>query len=601
MLRTEYPRPQFVRDQWQNLNGEWDFAYDNTDVGLSEKWYKEADKFEHKIQVPFVYQSKLSGIDEYKLQDIVWYHRVFDWHKREDERCILHFGAVDYQADVFVNGDFVGQHIGGHTSFSIDITNYLLDDLVQTIVVRAWDPHDDETIPRGKQFWEAESRSIWYTNSTGIWQTVWLEAVNQDHLEKVLFTPDLDRGQVLISAKVPKRSIGLKLRYSITFKDITICEDEMKIINANPERTVDIYDQKIFRSNFHDNGWTWTPESPNLFDVLLELVTEDEIVLDTVTSYFGMRKVHAENGMIFLNNQPYYQKLVLDQGYWPEGLLTAPSDEAFIEDIRLAKEMGFNGCRKHQKVEDPRFLYWADRMGFIVWGECASTITYTPLAASRLTQEWIEIVERDYNHPSIVTWVPLNESWGVPDIHLDKQQQSFSLSIYHFLHALDTTRLVISNDGWEMTDTDICAIHNYNHGQAHELRKYEHFKRTLSDVTGLIHMPPGKWDTFAEGFSYQGQPILLTEFGGIGYKIGEQAGWGYTSVDDPDQFVEEYARIMAAVFESQALWGFCYTQLTDVEQEINGILTYDRQPKVELAKIKEINSQFYPERIYINN
>lgn len=600
MLRTEYPRPQFVRDQWQNLNGEWSFIFDSGDVGLKEKWYDESVKFEKKIQVPFVYQSKLSGIDNRDDCDIVWYRRKFDWHQQEDMRCLLHFGAVDYQADIYVNGDYVGQHVGGHTSFSFDITNYLLADLEQTITVRAWDPHDDEAIPRGKQFWESESRSIWYTNSTGIWQTVWLETVNQNHINKVVFTPDVDCGQVRINIHTPRSSLGLILHYKITFKDMVICEDKIKVFSTNLERNIEIYDQKIFRSNFHDDGWTWTPENPNLFDVELELVDESGIVLDAVTSYFGMRKIHTENGMVFLNNKPYYQKLVLDQGYWPEGLLTAPNDEAFIEDIRLAKSMGFNGCRKHQKVEDPRFLYWADHIGFIVWGECASTVVYTPLAASRLLQEWVEIVDRDYNHPSIVTWVPLNESWGVPDIHSNKRQQSFSVGIYNLLHALDGTRLVISNDGWEMTDTDICAIHNYNHGQEYELCKYEHFKRTLRDVSGLIHLPPGKWDIFSEGFSYKGQPILLTEFGGIGYKIGEQTGWGYTSVEDEAQFVSEYARIMEAVFASQALWGFCYTQLTDVEQEINGILTYDRQPKVNLTQIKEINSQFYPERIYIN-
>lgn len=238
-----------------------------------------------------------------------------------------------------------------------------------------------------------------------------------------------------------------------------------------------------------------------------------------------------------------------------------------------------------------------DRLGFLVWGECASAPVYTPEAAARLTQEWIEVVERDYNHPSIITWVPLNESWGVPEIHLNKQQQHFSVSIYNFLHALDTTRLVISNDGWEMTETDICAIHNYSHGAKEEKKKYEHFKRTLADVEGLIHLPPGKWNTFAAGFEYQGQPILLTEFGGVGYRTGEQSGWGYTSVQNKDEFLEEYARIMAAIYESKALWGYCYTQLADVEQEINGILTYDRQPKVNLDEIKKINDQFYPERI----
>ncbi|MBL1226573.1 glycoside hydrolase family 2 protein [Enterococcus sp. BWR-S5] len=599
MMRVEYPRPQFRRESFLILNGEWSFAFDDENSGLEESWYEHSKAFHQTIQVPFVYQASLSGIDDRSVHDIVWYQKGFDWEKRKNKKTLLHFGAVDYQADVYVNDRYVGQHIGGHTSFSFDITNFLVDGQ-QSITVRAWDPHDDETIPRGKQFWEAESRGIWYTNSTGIWQTVWLEEVDTRHIEKVAFTPNLDEGSVLLSVTVPKQALGSVLRYKISFKDTVIVEDQTTLLSPCTKRSVDIYNHKIFRTNFHDHGWTWSPEHPNLFDVSLELLVDGEVT-DCVESYFGMRKIHVENGMIFLNNQPYYQKLILDQGYWPEGLLTAPSDAAFIKDIQLAKEMGFNGCRKHQKVEDPRYLYWADKLGFIVWGECASAPVYTSDAAARLTQEWVEIIERDYNHPSIVTWVPLNESWGIPDIHLNTQQQSFSRSIYHYLHALDTTRLVISNDGWEMTETDICAIHNYSHGEKEEVKKYRYFKDSLADVEGLIQHPPGKWATFAKGFAYQNQPILLTEFGGIGYEIGGQTGWGYTSAGNEAEFLDDYGRIMDAIYSSRALWGYCYTQLADVEQEINGLLTYDRQPKVSLEAIKEINDQYHPERIFIGN
>ncbi|MGL4696579.1 glycoside hydrolase family 2 protein [Enterococcus larvae] len=597
MMRVEYPRPQFMREKFLVLNGEWSFAFDDENNGMEERWYRDSEVFTKKIQIPFVYQSVLSGVDDRTVHDIVWYRRVFEWKKNSGKRVFLHFGAVDYQADIYVNGLYVGRHIGGHTSFSFDITHFLTDDH-QSIVVRAWDPHDDETIPRGKQFWEAESRGIWYTNSTGIWQTVWLEEVDDAHIEKIEFTPNLDEGNVLLAVTIPKQAVGCTLRYSIFFKGTLICEDQAALLNPCTKRSVDIYNEKIFRTNFHDHGWTWSPEQPNLFDVHLELIVDGEVT-DEVSSYFGMRKIHVEDGMTFLNNQPYYQKLVLDQGYWPEGLLTAPSDDDFVKDIQLAKEMGFNGCRKHQKVEDPRYLYWADKLGFIVWGECASAPIYTAGAAAKLTQEWVEIIERDYNHPSLVTWVPLNESWGIPDIHLNLQQQSFSRSMYNFLHALDTTRLVISNDGWEMTETDVCAIHNYSHGQKEEVKKYRYFKDSLADVKGLIQHPPGKWATFAKGHHYKNQPILLTEFGGIGYELGGQAGWGYTSVDNEEQFLDDYGRIMDAVYSSSALWGYCYTQLTDVEQEINGLLTYDRQPKVSLEAIRKINDQYHPERIFI--
>jgi len=293
--------------------------------------------------------------------------------------------------------------------------------------------------------------------------------------------------------------------------------------------------------------------------------------------------------MVYLNNRPYYQKLVLDQGYWPDGLLTAPTDEDLKKDIELTKEMGFNGCRKHQKVEDPRFMYWADKLGFLVWGECAAPPYFSESAVSRLTREWIEIIERDYNHPSLVAWVPINESWGVPFINHNKQQQNHSLAMYHLIHSLDTTRLVISNDGWELTKTDICAIHNYNHGGKDEVTKYEYYKDSLSTKESILKSQPAHRNIYADGFAHEGEPILLTEFGGIGFKVGEDAGWGYTSVKTEDEFVEDYKRVMEAVYASKVLHGYCYTQLTDVEQEINGLLTYHREPKCDLKKIKEIN------------
>lgn len=595
-MRSEYPRPQFVRKDWQNLNGEWAFAFDDKDMGKRDQWFIKTEVFDKKIQVPFVYQTKLSGINSQEIHDIVWYQKQFNWTESPNKRCLLHFGAVDYQAEVYVNGLLAGTHTGGHTPFSLDISQ-LVKENDNILTVRVQDFHDSEEIPRGKQFWKPESSGIWYTNTTGIWQTVWLEPVEEFFIKNVKFTPNIDNGTVDIAIKINKLAANQYIRYSISFKGELLVEDVIKVATQEIIRTVDIYDKTIFRSNFHDDGWTWSPRTPNLFDVELELEDQQKGILDHVSSYFGMRKVHTENGMVFLNNQPFYQKLVLDQGYWPDGLLTAPTDEDFKKDIQLAKDMGFNGCRKHQKIEDPRFLYWADQMGYIIWGECASTISYSPDAVTNLTNEWFEIIERDYNHPSIITWVPLNESWGVPEIHSNKQQQSFSQGIYYMLHALDRTRLVISNDGWEMTETDICAIHNYSHGQKNEINKYNHFRKTLKNVEGLVHMPPGKWAIFAEGFEYKGQPILLTEFGGIGYKVNGQVGWGYTTVENDDQYLEDYKRIMDAIYDSEALWGYCYTQLTDVEQEINGILTYDRQPKVDLQKIKEINDQYFPERI----
>ncbi|MFB3161523.1 sugar-binding domain-containing protein [Neobacillus sp. 179-J 1A1 HS] len=594
MMRQEYPRPQLRRKNWLNLNGTWQFAFDDQNEGVKEAWQTNAAAFTKEINVPFAYQTKLSGVEDHSFHDHVWYRREFtvpsDW---KGQQFILHFGAVDYRAWVYVNEQLIGFHEGGNVSFSFDVTHYL-NGGTEVVVVRVEDPSTDETIPRGKQYWIEKSDSIWYTRTSGIWQTVWMEAVNPVHFSKVKFTPDVDHGAVHLELEVEGEFLGKQAEVEISFKGETVAKDVIHLFAKNAQRSINLFQNKIFRTPFHHNGWCWTPENPNLFDVKLT-IKENSSILDEIEAYFGMRKIHTEDGMVYLNNKPYYQKLVLDQGYWPEGLLTAPSDEALKLDIELAKEMGFNGCRKHQKVEDPRFLYWADQLGFLVWGECAASPSYNDQAAARLTREWIEIIERDYNHPSIVAWVPLNESWGIPNVREDKQQQNHSLAMYHLVKSLDATRLVISNDGWELTRSDICAIHNYNHGNDNEKAKYEHYKQSISTKEHLLQSQPAKRKIYANGFEHQGEPIILTEFGGIGFKVGEDAGWGYTSVTGSDEFTADYQRIMEAVYASKALHGYCYTQLTDVEQEINGLLTYDRKPKCELKEIRKINDMWHAE------
>lgn len=594
-FRSEYPRPQLVRDRWVNLNGEWQFTFDDQNVGLKEKWFQAGYHFAKKIIVPFAYQTKLSGINDPGFHDHVWYRREFTIPKNwNNQRVILHFGAVDYRAWIYINGQYAGFHEGGHVAFSLDITANLTW-CTESIVVRVEDPSEDETIPRGKQFWVEKSASIWYTRTTGIWQTVWLEPINPTSISKLRLTPNVDHGDIMVEFDVVGDFINKNVDIEISFRGEKIAKDIMTVFESYNKCSINLYKRNIFRTSFHNEGWNWSPESPNLFDIKITLRDdENKTILDTIDSYFGMRKIHQENGMVYLNNKPYYQKLVLDQGYWPEGLLTSPSDEDLKRDIELALEMGFNGCRKHQKVEDPRFLFWADKLGFLVWGECASSPSYSEDAAIRLTKEWLEIIERDYNHPSIVAWVPLNESWGVPSIKNNKQHQHHSLAMYHLIHSLDKTRLVISNDGWELTETDICAIHNYNHGTNDEKAKYEEFKGSLSTKETLLSSRPAGRGIYADGFQHQGEPILLTEFGGIGFAVGEDNGWGYTSVKDVAEFVADYRRVLEAVYASKALHGYCYTQLTDVEQEINGILSYNREPKCDLSKIKEINDLWHP-------
>lgn len=577
--RNEYPRPQFVRSQWMNLNGEWDFNFDDENIGLKGKWYENfiGDK---KIVVPFAYQTKLSGINDASFHDIVWYRRKFtipqQWKGKD---ILLNFGAVDYRAWVFVNGQLTMFHEGGNTTFSIDITDFLLADTENELVLRVEDPSEDTTIPRGKQYWHEKSQSIFYTRTTGIWQTVWIEPVDKCRIKSVRWTPDIDNGDIILEFDVNSIFEGLELQVEISFKGKKLVNDKIMIYEAYNKRVYNIRNRFVERSNIHDSGWYWTPETPNLFDVALSLYRGSDVA-DSVATYFGMRKVSVRYGKFHLNNFPYYQRLVLDQGYFPESLLTAPTGEALKEDILLAKEMGFNGARKHQKVEDPIYLYWADTLGFIIWGEMANCVEYSEESVERITKEWIEAVNRDYNHPSIVVWVPINESWGVSRIAHEKKQQHHSLSLYYLTKAIDDTRLVISNDGWEHTKSDLCTIHNY--------KGPEELACAYATLEKAINATPANRLIYAEGYKYGGEPILITEFGGIAYRVGEE-GWGYSAVTNAEALIESYEAVTMAIKNNPLLHGYCYTQLTDVEQEINGLLTYNRKPKCDLKRIQMIN------------
>ncbi|GKS81344.1 beta-glucuronidase [Ligilactobacillus pabuli] len=590
MYRTEYPEPQFQRQNWINLNGSWDFSFDDQNSGVKESWFAKHE-WDQKIEVPFAYQTKLSGIDDQSEHGVVWYQRKFTTEISDSETTILHFGAVDFTTDVWLDGQHIGSHSGGHTSFSFDISEYLDQKEEHVLTVRAEDPVRDEELTRGKQNWTGESAGIWYTNTTGIWQTVWLERKPVTRLANVKYFPDVDHGSIKITGEIDNFVAGTEVTATIKFEGKQVAKLSVYPEEKSFEIGVNLLGKHIFRIGYHNEGWLWSPEHPHLFTVDFT-TTAPDATPDQVSSYFGMRKIHTAKGMVYLNNRPYYQKLVLDQGYWPDSLLTAPEDEAFKKDIKLAKEMGFNGARLHQKVEDPRFLYWADQLGFITWGECAAAPVFTNKAEITLYKEWTEIVERDFNHPSIVTWVPVNESWGVPQVQIDRQQQHFTQALYHLVHSLDPTRLVQSNDGWAQTETDICAVHNYAHGAKDDKDTYDYYTETLSSWEKIIRNPP-VWDIFAEGFSYQGQPILLTEFGGIGYnKQDATKGWGYTGAQSDEEYVSEYQRIMDAVSQSHCLNGIVYTQLADTEQEVNGLLTVDHEPKVDPKLIKKANEFF---------
>jgi beta-galactosidase/beta-glucuronidase len=424
---TIHPRPQLRRESWLELSGTWQFAYDDGDVGVRDGWAERPDCFDRQITVPFPPESVASGIGDRSEHPVVWYRRIFLLGEvpgmGRGSTLLLHFGAVDYEASVWVNGVPVGRHQGGHSSFSLDVTQALVPGEEQAIVVRAEDRPRDLTQPRGKQTWEQEPRRIWYHRTTGIWQPVWLEAVGATHVAELRWTPDTPRGRLGVDVRLnrePDAGVALRLRLSI-HGDL-LADDRYVVMRQESRRDIGLQpgSNAAVRA-----ALLWSPTTPNLLDA--ELVLEDARgeTLDAVQSYVGLRSMEATDGLFLLNGRPSYLRFVLAQNYWPESHLAAPSADELRREAELVKALGFNGVRIHQKVEDPRFLYWCDRIGLFVWAEMANAYVFSPEAIERFTREWLDVVRRDYSHPSIVTWVPFNESWGVPNLPGDPAQRDF--------------------------------------------------------------------------------------------------------------------------------------------------------------------------------
>jgi beta-galactosidase/beta-glucuronidase len=576
--RPEYPRPQFARGDWLNLNGTWEFEFDDRDVGLRDDWAHSVRPFANRIRVPFAFETKLSGIGDSSFHSCVWYRRKFsvpkDWNGK---LILLHFGAVDYHAAVWVNGILVATHEGGHTPFQCEIAGTLKKGK-GTVVVRAQDPATDRYIPRGKQHWEEQPAGIFYARTTGIWQSVWLEPVPQSYLQSARITPHRD-GSLLVETCIVNPGESQFVRATVT-REGKPAAQALSLADG-PRARIEL---KVPEPDL------WSPDAPNLYDLSLELGAPEGTV-DIVRSYCGFRSVSTADGQIFLNGMPCYLKTVLDQGYWPDSNLTPPSDEAIEFDLRAAKAMGFNGVRKHQKVEDPRYLYWADRLGMLVSAEMANAYLFNSDAVARITREWIEVVNRDYNHPCIVIWVPINESWGVPNIG-DPSQRAHLKALYYLTKSLDNTRLVIDNDGWEHTEvTDLFAIHDYTTTGAELLARYaaHGVPATLINDLHKFYLAPGH--------SYNGSPVFLSEFGGIAYVLPDDRAkvppnaWGYSGVEGTqEEALERIGSLYRAISRIQKIRGICYTQLYDVEQEVNGLLTYDRRCKFDPALIANFNS-----------
>lgn len=575
--RPEYPRPDFEREEWLNLNGEWEFEFDDDEVGEKEEWYRDKS-FSRKILVPFCYQSEKSGIHDTSLREVFWYRRSFDIPESfKGKRIFLHFGAVDYYAKVWINGTYMGSHKGGYVPFKFDITS-TVKEKGNSIVVRVEDRYDTVQ-PRGKQFWKQKPDRCWYTASSGIWQTVWLETAGDISIERIRITPDIDRRCATAEIHLDTVPKDAKIKLRLSYHGETVGNFEFDVYHRITTYTIDIKEVDDIDEWHH-----WTPWEPNLYDVEVILLT-GAAKQDKVKTYFGMRKISVKGDMILLNNRPLYQKLILDQGYWPESLLTPPSDEAIKYDIEMTKKMGYNGARKHQKIEDPRYYYWADKLGLLVWGEMPSAYNFNAEEIENVTKEYTEFINRDYNHPCIIVWVPLNESWGVRNILTDKKQQDFGRMLYYLTKALDSMRLVSTNDGWEQVKSDINAIHDYE-------ARGEAFAKKYADPTKLYEGSVSWRMLYADDTKYEGQPVMITEYGGIAFASnadGENWGYGYGVKDEAD-FFERYEGLVKAIRNTPYIRGYCYTQLTDVMQEVNGLMTADRKMKVDIERVKKVNS-----------
>ena len=568
--RAEYPRPQFERQEWINLNGTWDFEFDFGKSGMDRELFK-AGSLSQEITVPFCPESELSGIGHTDFINCVWYRRDISIPEEWNGKNIyLNFGAVDYAAEIFIDGILAGRHYGGSSSFSIDLSGHVEAGKIHNLVIRVEDNQRSGEQSVGKQCSTFNSAGCFYTRTTGIWQTVWMEAVDRHGLKRVTMRPDIDQCQLMVMPEFLSESdctleVVMKDGEKTVAKRTVACSNHACIV-------LPLKKMKL-----------WSPEDPFLYDVDFHVKDAGGNVLDHVKSYAGMRKIHISDGKVYLNNREYFQRLVLDQGFYPDGIWTAPSDEALRHDIELAKAAGFNGARLHQKVFEERYFYWADRLGYLTWGEGPSygMNVNNEIAARNFLSEWLEIVVRDRNHPSLVTWTPFNETWDSQDGTYPR----FVRDIYAETKAADPTRPINDASGDDHVMTDIWSVHNSE-------QDGDKLKEQLALTEGR---EPYRHSYEKEFLAvYGGQPYILDEFGGIGWMSPEERkhSWGYGNLPQTEEeFYSRLDKMVKAVASLEHIAGFCYTQLTDVEQEKNGIYKYDRTEKLDIEKVRHIFMQ----------
>ncbi|MDX2088700.1 MAG: glycoside hydrolase family 2 TIM barrel-domain containing protein [Kofleriaceae bacterium] len=579
LARGAHPRPQLQRDRWRVLDGLWDFTFDD-----GAQWAEPRDvTFDRQIRVPYPPESTASRIGDPGFHPVCWYRTTLRIEAGErDQRLLLHFGAVDYHAKVWANGQLVAEHHGGHTPFTADLTPILVRDATIELVVRATDDPFNLAQPRGKQDWLAEPHQIWYPRTTGIWQSVWLEPVPFTSIHHLAWTPHLEHWQIAVDVELAGPiEPGMSIRIRLGQGEQVLADDRYGITTNEVVRRIAFPDPGI---DDYRNHLLWTPTHPTLIEAIVELWRGDRCI-DAVWSYTALRSVGVQSNRFLLNGRPFFLKMVLDQGYWPETLLAPPNVAALRSDVEHTIALGFNGVRKHQKIEDERWLFFCDLLGLLVWEEMPSPYRFTPASVHQLVDEWTEAIRRDASHPCICAWVPLNESWGVPDLPTNPAHRSYVCALYHLTKTLDPTRPVVGNDGWEHVATDIITIHDYASNPAVLRARYATPESV--DIVLRRQEPGGRAITLAE-HSPEEHPVVLSEFGGIALMTdAAESGWGYSRVGDAEHFLTAYEGLLRALHACMGIAGFCYTQLTDTFQERNGLLTATRQPKVDVARVAQ--------------
>jgi len=564
--RPEYPRPNFVRPDWRCLNGMWEFEIDHGCSG-HERGLQHAPRLTERITVPFCPESRLSGIGYTDFMSAVWYRRVIDvpdeWAGR---RVMLHVGASDFRTTVYVNGKEAGTHVGGYSPFAVDITD-LLAKGENVVTINAQDDTRSPSQPSGKQCDAYHSRGCHYTRTTGIWQTVWMEPVPALHVASLRLTPQLEAGAVVAEVRLSKPAPDHRVRLNAAAAGEPVGAVELPVCGHTAVGALTVSTVRA-----------WQPGDPFLYDLRVTVVDPAGEAVDTVDTYFGLRSLAWDGPALKLNGRPLFQRLILDQGFYPDGIYTARSDEALRADIEMSMAMGFNGARLHQKVFEPRFLYWADRLGYLVWGEMPSwgvgLRDYAGIHA--FTQEWLSVVERDYSHPSVVGWCPFNET--------GPEGPETLRTMYRLTKALDPTRPCIDTSGYVHVETDLYDVHDYDQNPESFRARYAPFAEGGEPFrNNPRHDAP-----------YKGQPYWVSEYGGIWWNPGQrdEEGWGYGERPRSEQeFLARYNALTETLLNHPRMCAFCYTQLTDVEQEVNGLYTYDRKPKFDPALIRAITSQ----------